>query len=206
MVDPLTGLRAAKQIDEALGLIAKLLGKLRAQPDIAAIKLSAALDEIVKTYRAVDEALTEYVSLAIDRDGLDSGAGRLVSIAGGSLSVSVGQGRGHCHQIQLIYREHLVRWFERVFNGDELADMERVFSMLGSGDWTVFDDLARVVDQLQTDAKLVLADVIAQRQNDARQRVLQTYQVLAPIQQQMATGMTRIFELKDTFIGLVRAT
>ena len=62
MVDPLTAIAAVKQADEALGVIGKLLAKLRAQPDIAAVKLSAALDEIVKTYRVVDQAFNAYAS------------------------------------------------------------------------------------------------------------------------------------------------
>lgn len=206
MIDPVSGLQAAKQIDEAVGLIGKLLGKLRAQPDIAAIKLSAALDEIVKTYRAVDEAFTEYVSLAIDPNALESSSGRLLGIAGGSLGVRVSEGRGHCHEIQHIYREHLRRWFEKVFNGDEMADMERVFAMLGEGDWTIFDDLTRVVDQLQADAKAVLDDVMTQKMSEARERVLKTYQALAPVQQAMASGMKEIFGLKDEFIGIARGT
>lgn len=205
-VDPISGLRAAKMIDEAVGLLAKLVNKLRARPDIAAVKLSAALDEIVKTYRVVDEALTAYVGLGIDRDGLDSGSKQLLAIAGGSLGVRVGEGRGHCHQIRLIYQEHLLKWFEKVFNGAELAEMKRVFDMLSEGDRTVFDDLVRVVDQLQADAMGVLDLVIAQKPDEARQRVLQTYRILAPVQQAMSTGVQRIFELKDTFTGLARAT
>jgi hypothetical protein len=51
-----------KSTDEALGVIGKLVAKLRPQPDVAAVKLSAALNEIVKTYRVVDEALTAYAS------------------------------------------------------------------------------------------------------------------------------------------------
>ena len=34
VVDPLTAIAAVKQADEALGVIEKLLAKLRAQPDI----------------------------------------------------------------------------------------------------------------------------------------------------------------------------
>lgn len=205
MVDPVSGLQAAKQIDEAVGLIARSLGKLRAQPDIAAVKLSAALDEIVKTYRVVDEAFTEYVSLAIDANALESGSRRILDIAGGSLGVRVSEGRGHCHAIQDIYRLHLRRWFEKVFNGDELAAMERVFALLGEGDWTIFDDLTRVVDQLQADAQGVLADVMAQRRREAAERILTTYQALAPFQHAMATGMKEIFALKDEFIGIAHA-
>jgi hypothetical protein len=112
MVDPATALAAAKQIDEAVGVIEKFLGKLRAQPDIAALKLSAALDEIVKTYRALDEALNKYASLALDEDALTTRSEVLIATAGGNLAVHVEEGRGHCHEIANIYSRHLKRWFE----------------------------------------------------------------------------------------------
>src|SRR5829696_6033644 len=103
MVEPASALAAAKQIDEAVGLIAKLLGKLRAQPDIAALKLSAALDEIVKTYEVLDRALTAYGSLAMDEGALTSRSQELLSVAGGSLGVRVQEGLGSCHEIRNIY-------------------------------------------------------------------------------------------------------
>ncbi|HSJ73303.1 MAG TPA: hypothetical protein VK904_03225 [Miltoncostaeaceae bacterium] len=68
------------------GLITKLLGTLRAQPDLAALKLAAALDEIVDTYRVVDEAFTASASLAPDHDGLTSSSQQPLAIAGGSLA------------------------------------------------------------------------------------------------------------------------
>ena len=86
MVDPTSALAAAKQIDEAVGLIAKLLGKLRAQPDIAALKLSAALDEIVKTYQVLDESFIAYGGLALDQGALTNKSQELLSIAGGILA------------------------------------------------------------------------------------------------------------------------
>jgi len=204
MVDPASALAAAKEIDHALGLIEKLLGKLRAKPDIAALKLSAALDEIVKTYRAVDEAFTTYVSLALDDGALRAGARQLLAIAGGNLSVRVSEGGGHCHVIGNIYDKHLKRWFEKVFNGDEQQQMSIVFRRFNDVDGDLFYKLADLARQMEEDATTVLRLVMAGDDQGARQQVLQTYTTLVPLQQEMGRGMQRMFKLKNDFIQVAQ--
>jgi len=209
LVDAGAALAAAKQIDEGLGLIAKLLGKLRAQPDMAAVKLSAALDEIVKTYRAVDEAFTGYVSLAIDKDALTGGSQRLLSIAGGRLGVQVAEGLGHCSEIGNIYAKHLKRWFEKALNGEEQKQMEQLFIWpggLADADETLFRALAGLADQLGNDARDVLHHVMQNDQGEARSSVLRTYAELAPVQQAMAKGMQSLFSLKNSFVQIAGTT
>jgi hypothetical protein len=212
MVEPASALAAAKQIDEAVGLIAKLLGKLRAQPDIAALKLSAALDEIVKTYEVLDQAFTTYGNLAIDEGALTSKSQELLSIAGGSLGVRVQEGRGSSHEIRNIYNSHLRRWFERAFNRDEQKQIEYVFigpNGLGWADDTLFQALTSLALQLKDDAQGVVALVMSDTENreaKARESVRQTYFTLAPVQQAMAQSMQRMFELKNAFIQVAETT
>lgn len=209
MVDPITAIAAVKQADEALGVIEKLLGKLRAQPDIAAVKLSAALDEIVKTYRVVDQALNAYASLAIDTDALTIRSQELLIIAGGSLRVQLEEGRGSCAKIGNIYREHLKRWFERAFNQEEQLTIEKAFIWpggLGDIDDTLFYELTRVVEQLENEAKDTLALVIEKHHDQAQQSVLQTYIALAPIQQAIAQAMQQMFRLKTQLIEVAETT
>src|SRR5215217_7785621 len=129
MVDPASAVAAAKEIDDAVGLIGKLVRKLRAEPDIAAAKLSMALDEVVKTYRVVDEAISMYVSLAIDSDALRAKSQQLASLSGGRLAVHVAEGRGHCHEIDRIRWQHLDRWFERAF-GKNTGDYQHLRAVL----------------------------------------------------------------------------
>jgi hypothetical protein len=209
VVDPLTAIAAVKQADEALGVIERLLAKLRAQPDIAAVKLSDALNEIVKTYRAVDQALNAYASLAIDEDALTTRSQELLTIAGGSLSVQVEDGRGSSFKIYNIYQVHLKRWFERVLNSAEQSEIERVFIWpggLGDADETLFLRLTDLVKQLEDEAKNVLTLVIEKHPDQAKQSVLRTYKTLAPVQQAMAQAMQRMFALKNDFIQVAETT
>lgn len=206
MVDAVAALGVAKRIDEAVGIIEKLLGKLRAQPDVAALKLSMALDEIVKTYQVLDEALTAYASLALDDEALTTRSQVLFTIAGGSLGVQVEAGRGHCHKISNIYWRYLKRWFERVFNKQESEQMEAVFILFGNADDDLFATLSDLADQLGGDARSVLELVMDNDENQARRRVMETYLKVAPVQQTMAQGMKRMFALKSAFIQLATTT
>jgi hypothetical protein len=209
VVDPLTAVAAVKQADEALGVIEKLVVKLRAQPDIAAVKLSAALDEIVKTYRVVDQALNAYASLAIDKDALTTRSQELLTIAGGSLGVQVEEGRGSCSKIGNIYQEHLKRWFERAFNQEEQFAIEKAFIWpggLGDADDILFCELTKLVKQLESEAVDALALVIEKRPDEARQSVLRTYMTLVPVQQAMAQAMQQMFKLKNQLIQVAETT
>lgn len=209
MVDPLTALGAVKTTDEALGVVARLIGKLRARPDVAALKLSMALDEILKSYAVVDSAFTSYASLAIDPDGLTKSSRELLSVAGGGLRVQVDQGRGDCYKIFLIYDNYLKKWFSKVLNRDEQREMERAF--LGPGaladvDGTLFRQLGELADELSSDAKLVLDLVFEEKYPQARKRVWTTYQTLEPLQSAIVESTRTLITLKDEFGQLARAS
>lgn len=205
MVDAASALAAAKHVDEAVGLIARLVGKLRAQPDIAAVKLSLALTEVVKTYSVVDDAIAMYVSLAIDKDALTAKSQQLASLAGGALTTRVEEGRGRCSVIDRIYWEDLHRWFERALNRAEQVQMERAFERLGSADQDVFRTLADVADQLTSDTARLVDLAIQDRQDDARAHIKDTYRELRDVQGTMAEGIQRLYKLKDEFMDIAVA-
>ena len=49
MLDVGLAIKSAEELDTAVGIVAKLAGKLKAKPDLAAEKLGQALGEIAKT-------------------------------------------------------------------------------------------------------------------------------------------------------------
>jgi|SRR5215217_8376976 len=207
MVDPASAVAAAKEIDDAVGLIGKLVRKLRAEPDIAAAKLSMALDEVVKTYRVVDEAISMYVSLAIDSDALRAKSQQLASLSGGRLAVHVAEGRGHCHEIDRIRWQHLDRWFERAFgkNTGDYQLMNEAFVTLGNADSGLFDRLTDVADQLTADAG-ELVDLVAQgRADEARAHIGATFGGLRDVQRALVRGTVHLCELKDQFNDIAAA-
>jgi hypothetical protein len=132
--------------------VAKLIGKLKAKPDLAAQKLGQALGEVAKTLQVVDSAASEFLSLGIDEGALAKDSKLLLNIEGGSLGTEVRRGRGHCDAIWQIYSKYLDKWFESAFKSDEYASVKAVFHVLGSADGDLFYDLEQVAVTLQNEA------------------------------------------------------
>jgi hypothetical protein len=61
MIEIGAAIKSAEELDNAVGIIAKLVSKLKAQPDIAAQKLCQPLGEVAKTLQVVDQAASEYL-------------------------------------------------------------------------------------------------------------------------------------------------
>jgi hypothetical protein len=193
---------AVKKIDEGLGLIAKVLDKLRAKPDIAAQKLAEALDEVAKTYQVLDGAISSYLSLGIDAGALEKNSKLLLDIEGGRLAADVERGRGHCHVIGNIYSQYLDKWLARVLKADEYQSLQRVFDDLGNADADVFADLTKVAGTLEGEAGKVLDLVTKGGLDQARQYVLEARNVLKPLRLAIAKTMRGLYELKTAFVEI----
>jgi len=138
MIDVSVAVKSAEELDKAVGIVAKLIGKLKAKPDLAAQKFGQALGEVAKTLKAVDNAASQFLSLGIDEGALAKSSKLLLDIDADSLRTKVERGRGHCHVIDEIFRKYLDQWFERVFHRDEYASVKVVFEELGSVDSGLF--------------------------------------------------------------------
>lgn len=202
MVDIVAALESVKKIDEALGVIGKLVSKLKAQPDLAALKLAEALEEVRKTWVVMDDAITNYLKLGIDQDAFKAGSEILLRIEGGGLLVEVKNGRGHCHIIGNIYDKYLARWFERTLKEKDLALMRRVFDDLTKSDYDVFSSMEDVAGQLQKEATEVLSMIIEGKVKKARQRILASRKELGPLRLAMSETLQKLYGLKSEFIEM----
>lgn len=205
-IETATALTTVKQVDDALGIIETFIAKLKAQPDLAALKLAASLDEIRKTWEAVDEAITSYLALGIDQDALAKNSKILLQLGGGGLLVKVQEGRGHCSVIGHIYATYLDRWFEKVFLGknDELAMMRGVFLDLANADRDVFREMEGIGQQLQTESTKALDLVQAGKEDEAKTRIRSSLKDLLLIQQSISQTLQKLFNLKTSFIEISR--
>lgn len=216
LTDPLTALGVAAQVasdvvkgaSASISVIRGLVEKLRAQPDLAAMKLSAAISEVMVTYQAVEGAITRYGGLALDTDALTTRSRDLLTIAGGGLEVEVEDRRGHSREIRYIYDEYLHRWFERVFNAEDLQAMRNAFygpDGLANADSGLFTRLADVAANLTVCATEAV-DLAATGDHDgARNGILTSYLVLAPLQRDLSVSMRNMAQLKNDFVDLTRA-
>lgn len=205
MIEISAAVKSAEELDKAVGIVAKLVGKLKAKPDLAAQKLGQALGEVAKSLQVVDNAASQFLSLGIDEGGLAKGSKLLLDIDGGSLSTEVERGRGHCHVIEEIYSKYLNKWFDRVFKGDELASMTFVFGKLGSADSDLFEDLAKVAGKLEAEAAVVLGFVVKGDEANARTRVLSSLPALRPLRKTISKTMQTLYSMQSDFVDIAGA-
>lgn len=205
MLDVAVSLSAAKQLQEAIGLIGKLAGALSAKPDLAALKLAQALDEVGKTLQAVDGAVSTYLSLGIDQGALERQSKLLLDITGGTLATEIARGRGHCHVIGEIYWRHLHTWFGRALNLQDQQVSEQVFTRLGDADADLFEQLESLGRLMQEEAGEVLTLVVAGRAPEAKQRILAALVTLQPIRTSIAGTMQELYRLKGQFVLMAHA-
>lgn len=202
MFEIVGALESVKMVDDALSVIEKLVSKLKAKPDLAALKLAEALDEVRKTWQVLDQAITDYVSLGIDPDAIERGSKVLLKIEGGGLRIDVEEGRGHCHVIGSIYKKYLDRWFERALNRKDLESMRVVFNSLSEADIDVFYFMVEVAVQLQGAAETVLDMIIEGEVEQARNKVLSSRKELKPLRVGMSNTMQKFYLLKGEFIKI----
>src|SRR5262245_1713243 len=199
----LAAAKAADELDKGIGVIAKVVGKLKAQPDIAAQKLAQALGEVAKTLQVVENTASEYLSLGIDKGALATKSKLLLEISSGSLATEVKRGRGHCHVIGNIYWTYLDKWFARVLKKTNDYDaIKTVFQRLGNADDDLFNDLEQLAAELEKEAGEVLELVVKRQEKKAQARVLSALQTLQPVRKTMSKTMQTLYTMKTEFIDI----
>ncbi len=202
MLEITAAIKAAEELDKSIGLIGKLVGKLKTQPDLAAQKLGQALGEIAKTLQAVDNAAAEYLSLGIDVGALAKNSKQLLDIEGGLLGTEVRRGLGHCHLIGNIHHTYLDKWFQRTLDAGEYGLIREVFSKLESADGGMFDLLASVATTLEQEATAVIDLIANGDEAGARARVLSAMPQLRPLRKTISKTMSAIYSLQSEFIDI----
>jgi hypothetical protein len=206
---PLAAFEAVKKVDDALGVLTKLVDTLTANPGVAAAKLAEVLGEIRKTYVVVDDAVVEYLNLAFEKDALTKGSKMLLDISNGKLEAKVEEGRGHCYRIEHIYGQHLNRWLTRIFKRDALAQFSEVFARLGSADADIFAGLAQVAGALTQRARTLLGALTAgtsetSAKNKAKAVVMADYEQLQPLREKMTKTLIKLERLRGQFLKLAK--
>jgi hypothetical protein len=197
--------KSAQELDSAVGILAKYIGKLKAHPDLAAEKLGQALGEVAKTLQVVDNAASQYLSLGIDEGALAKNSKLLLDIDVGVLATEVDRGRGHCHKIREIYAKYLDKWFERALSRDEHASVREVFSGLQNADSDLFVDLTTVAEKLQQEAGVVLGFVVGGDEASARARVLSALPDLRPLRKSISKTMQTLYAMQSDFVDITSA-
>jgi hypothetical protein len=204
MINIVAGAKAAEDLSKAVGVVTKIVETLKANPDLAALKLGQALAEVAKTLQVVDNAAATFLSIGIEKEAIIPNS-FLMQIDGGSLLTAVQRGRGHCLIIRNIYEKYLDKWFTSVLKSTEYDLVKKTFADLSAADEELFIPLEQMADSLQKEV-LVVLDLISNGEKvNARARVLLSLPILRPVRKTMAKTMQSLYLLQSDFIDITGA-
>ena len=154
-------LKEAISLLKDLSILEKVASKLINKPDTVAEKLSVVLSELVKSYQALDDALSiSHHSPLIAKTTINESRRYLLEAQGGRIAASIGEARGHCHKIWNNYERYLRGWFSRVLDQKEASELENLFNKLREFDTSFVCAMETLSSEAQNTADnlLVLVD------------------------------------------------
>lgn len=158
--------------------------------------LRAALDEVMKTYRAVTEAVQSFVLPALQTGTLDPKP--YVQLAHGNLQQEIEAGRGHCGQILIHYRR--VGGVRDAILGRlpaaQLQEVDDTFTQLGTADGDAFLEMTQIGSFLQNDARVIVNNLFARQEDAARKRIAATRLLLEPLERELSGAMIELQQLE----------
>jgi hypothetical protein len=151
-------------------------------------KLALALREIYKTYKAVLEAISQFLA---PRSGVELVADDFAALARGRLAVTVASTRGHCTAIGLAYWSHGgIRSALLAAGKDKLGDLDDVFWTLSRADGDVFDEMTQIARSLAGESSAIANLLLGGDREAARARLdedaLQLQSLEADLNQQIS--------------------
>jgi hypothetical protein len=192
---------ALEKLEKGISYVLKAKGLLLPDRAKAGQELALALDEIVKTFLAVDRAIGNYMALAVAPAGLQNDVTGLTDVQGGSLEVQVANEIGHCHKIGEVYYAHLKPWFQHLLGTTDALMLQNLFEEWSSADVDLFQDLGHVAGMLRTEAGQVLDLIMANDQAAASARLRSSYGELRDLSGQLRQATLGLIKLRDEFRG-----
>lgn len=188
---------------DKVGAIDAIKYRLLNQPDKAAAKLADSLDELYKTFKALDEEIVRYLSLYFDSEAtIIQGRAVLLGMEVGQSRIRMHEARGHCAKIKNIYQKHLNGWFDRVFkNETDNKDLKNFFEDIGTADDAIIQAVDKVTDWLTKEAEQTLDLVDGGNRLGANQRVTQARIDAKPARIRMTEAMAHLRGMQAEFIA-----
>jgi ferritin len=196
------------EIAQNLKLFDEVKSKLIQQPDPAAKYLTEVLQELAKTYQAIDEEISNYLGIWFDSNDLTNLREQrhtLISLEGGKVSVRMAEARGHCSKIKSIFERFLDTWFKRIFDKDEYNNVDNLFKNLYHWDNFLIQTLDSLADWLQTNASDVLSHISKQDFNQANDKINQDRTSILQDRRDLSEIMKILYELQASLIETSKA-
>ena len=190
---------------QEMGVLQSVKGALLKQPDVAATKLVAVLEELQKTFLSFDAEVVQFLAITLE-PGLESRADRkiLYSLEGGNLQAWTKASLGHCTKIQNIYKNYLDPWFQRTagLNRGEQNSLANLFERLSSIDGLLFHLLEQASNLLSKEAQKAL-DLFEQGDlKEANAVIVGFRKDILPVRQALSKTVSILWTLEADFISM----
>ena len=173
------------------------IGELLLDDEPAAEALNAALDEIGRTYRAVNDAVEEFLSASGAATGAFD-AQAYFRLARGNLNDSIHNGRGSCSRIATLYgrTDGIREALQRRASPELLRAADNAFAQLSTADGDLFQQMEELGRALTNESKLIANLLLAGQLDAARQRIAEGWGRLDPIEQQLQGARNALQEIQ----------
>ncbi|RIK58714.1 MAG: hypothetical protein DCC57_00240 [Chloroflexi bacterium] len=190
-------LQATAELRELTARI-RSLGEILVPGSAPAADLLGALKEVGNTYRAVNTAITSFITPAVEQGPVD--AKPFVEMERGSLLTTIKNGRGHCSRLLAYYGRYggLRDWLKTKASAEMLANVDEVFSRLGTADGDLFAQLVQIGDLLTSESRAITNLLLAGQEAAARKRILAGRKKLEPLEQQLSTAMNELQQVAES--------
>jgi len=179
------------------------LGGVLAPNSPEAADLRGALDEVGKTYRAVNSAILSFKMQAVQPT---ISAEPFLKLESSDLRSEIANGRGHCHQIWNYYdrsgglRESIARKVnEGALTSADSEAFDSAFSDLGTGDMDLFEPLEEIGELLSNESRAVANLLLTGQEAAARQRILDGRLKLQPFEDKLAEAILELKRIESSF-------
>jgi len=194
-------------LGQQLGAFKYLKDKLIARPDEAAKAFSEVLEELSKTFKALDDEITNYLCMWFDnedRKAIEEQRKTLIGLEGGNVRVNMAKARGHCSKIDSIYEKYMNTWLQDI-DSNKKNEIQTLFNRLSGADSlfiTATEDLAIWIENQATQTLDYLG-----RQDfpGANQQISQARNQIVSTRRELARVTTELYQHNADFIKTTHA-
>jgi hypothetical protein len=187
-------------LTEQLNAIREVSGKLK-KHGAGAENLVTALQELKKTFDAIELELTTYLALDFKAD-FQKAREQLVALEGAEIYKQLGAARARSGKLKSIYDRELQPWFaaEQDLTDQERTNLETLFTALGDSDPTyiipAMEEVSYWLTQKATETLTHLdKDEVEQAESDIRAARLE----VLSLRQAMSKTNSELFDLEVQF-------
>jgi hypothetical protein len=206
MIEPVSNLATAVDILEKLGVKERILSKLLNRPDEAAALLAVALNEVRRSFEALQDAMLQVSYLGVK--GIDDADMRrtLDRFTTGSIRVELQTAKGRCRMIGNIYGRHLNGWFGQVLRSSDADDIRLIFNDLADVDSRFLFAADELVQTTGVLAARMQEHLDGKRPGKARAEAQRFSATLRPVLQRLNASLQHMYKLQSQFITKAQVT